>query len=374
MTETIISMELPAGGHLAIRRNRIRPEGEERNLSRISLVSGIHGDELEGQYICYETARRVKEHPEYLKGIVDIYPALNPLGIDMASRTVPRLDMDMNRMFPGDASGDMMERITATVVDSLIGSDICIDLHASDIFVREIPQVRLSEDFAEALLPYAKMTNADMIWMNATATVQESTLAHSMNLLGVPTLVLEMGQGHDIHRSFGNQIVDGIFHIMSEMGIWTGPEPKVQEPAISSDGEVEFIRSKSDGVFLPLIEHNHYVKKGDLIVANKNFGCGSSREHAPLCLKTAGVSCIIAETFARIFYRNAINIGLPIIECPEAAKEIEAGDEVEVDFDSGKIYDRTKGTEYQGQAFPEFMQKLIAAGGLVNYTNHKKNK
>ena len=161
---------------------------------------------------------------------------------------------------------------------------------------------------------------------------------------------------------------------MSEMGIWTGPEPKVQEPAISSDGEVEFIRSKSDGVFLPLIEHNHYVKKGDLIVANKNFGCGSSREHAPLCLKTAGVSCIIAETFARIFYRNAINIGLPIIECPEAAKEIEAGDEVEVDFDSGKIYDRTKGTEYQGQAFPEFMQKLIAAGGLVNYTNHKKNK
>ena len=116
------------------------------------------------------------------------------------------------------------------------------------------------------------------------------------------------------------------------------------------------------------------VSKGDIIVADKNFGCGSSREHAPLCLKTAGVSCIIAETFARIFYRNAINIGLPIIECPEAAKEIEAGDEVEVDFDSGKIYDRTKGTEYQGQAFPEFMQKLIAAGGLVNYTNHKKNK
>ena len=116
------------------------------------------------------------------------------------------------------------------------------------------------------------------------------------------------------------------------------------------------------------------VNKGDIIVANKNFGCGSSREHAPIAIKAAGVSCVIAETFARIFYRNSINIGLPIIECPEAAKEIEAGDEVEVDFDSGKIYDRTKGTEYQGQAFPEFMQKLIAAGGLVNYTNHKKNK
>lgn len=114
------------------------------------------------------------------------------------------------------------------------------------------------------------------------------------------------------------------------------------------------------------------VQEGDLIVANKNFGCGSSREHAPLCLKTAGVSCVIAETFARIFYRNAINIGLPIIECLEAAKGIEAGDEVEVDFDSGKIYNHTKGTEFQGQAFPEFMQKIIKAGGLVNYTNMRR--
>ena len=114
------------------------------------------------------------------------------------------------------------------------------------------------------------------------------------------------------------------------------------------------------------------VKKGDIIVADKNFGCGSSREHAPIAIKAAGVGCVIAETFARIFYRNAINIGLPIIECPEAARGIEAGDEVEVDFDSGKIYNRTKGTEFQGQAFPEFMQKLIAAGGLVKYTNGKK--
>lgn len=113
------------------------------------------------------------------------------------------------------------------------------------------------------------------------------------------------------------------------------------------------------------------VKQGDIMVGGENFGCGSSREHAPLCLKTAGVSCIIAETFARIFFRNAINIGLPIIECKEAAEEIEAGDEVEIDFNSGKIYDRTKGTEYQGQPFPEFMQKIIAAGGLVNYTNQK---
>src|SRR5574344_2157681 len=101
------------------------------------------------------------------------------------------------------------------------------------------------------------------------------------------------------------------------------------------------------------------VQPGDIIVANKNFGCGSSREHAPLCLKTAGVSCVIAETFARIFYRNAINIGLPIIECPEAAVEIQPQDEVNVDFDTGVITDVTTGKTYQGQAFPPFMQKII---------------
>ena len=113
------------------------------------------------------------------------------------------------------------------------------------------------------------------------------------------------------------------------------------------------------------------VKKGDIIVADKNFGCGSYREHAPIAIKAAGVSCVIAETFARIFYRNAINIGLPIIECKEAAREIENGDKVSVNFDTGVITDITKNTTYQGQAFPEFMQKIIAAEGLVNYINQK---
>jgi 3-isopropylmalate/(R)-2-methylmalate dehydratase small subunit len=113
------------------------------------------------------------------------------------------------------------------------------------------------------------------------------------------------------------------------------------------------------------------VQKGDIIVADKNFGCGSSREHAPIAIKAAGVSCVIAATFARIFYRNAINIGLPIIECPEAAEDIEAGDDVKVDFDTGIIADVTKGRQYRGQAFPPFMQKIITAGGLVNYINEQ---
>lgn len=113
------------------------------------------------------------------------------------------------------------------------------------------------------------------------------------------------------------------------------------------------------------------LNPGDVMIAGKNFGCGSSREHAPLVIKVAGVSCVIAKTFARIFYRNAINIGLPIIECEEASEKIEEGDEISIDFDSGIITNKTKNETYQGQPFPEFMQKIIASEGLINYINAK---
>ena len=116
------------------------------------------------------------------------------------------------------------------------------------------------------------------------------------------------------------------------------------------------------------------VQEGDIIVANKNFGCGSSREHAPIAIKESGVSCVIASTFARIFYRNAINIGLPILECDQAVKSIEAGDKLEVNFDTGVIKNLTKNEQYQGEAFPEFMQKIINSNGLIGYIKNSKEK
>ena len=115
------------------------------------------------------------------------------------------------------------------------------------------------------------------------------------------------------------------------------------------------------------------VREGDIMVGGENFGCGSSREHAPIAIKASGVSCVIASTFARIFYRNAINIGLPILECPEASKGIEAGDEVSVDFDSGVITNVTRGESYQAQPFPEFIQNIIRSGGLMNSIKEKQN-
>ena len=116
------------------------------------------------------------------------------------------------------------------------------------------------------------------------------------------------------------------------------------------------------------------LNPGDIVVGGKNFGCGSSREHAPLALKTAGVSCVIAKSFARIFYRNSINIGFAILECEEAAEDIDEVNQVEIDFDKGIIYNLTKNHQYKAEPFPEFMQKIMASGGLVEYVNdNKKN-
>ena len=116
------------------------------------------------------------------------------------------------------------------------------------------------------------------------------------------------------------------------------------------------------------------VKPGDIIVAGRNFGCGSSREHAPLAIKASGVACVIATTFARIFYRNALNIGLPILECPDAAEAIAAGDEVGIDLSSGTVTDETTGRTFQAEPFPPFMQELISAGGLAAYMRNTKKQ
>lgn len=113
------------------------------------------------------------------------------------------------------------------------------------------------------------------------------------------------------------------------------------------------------------------VKEGDIIVANKNFGCGSSREHAPIAIKESGISCVIASTFARIFYRNSVNIGLPIVECPDAVAGIKAGDKVSVDFETGIIENLTTGKKFTGEPYPPFMSKIMDNGGLVNYIKNK---
>ena len=193
MVETVVSSALPVDELLSIRKNRLEPDHQSGREKRICIVTGTHGDELEGQYVCYEVNRRIQSQMENLKGIVDIYPALNPLGVDSITRGIPKFDLDMNRIFPGNKEGSMAEYIASEIVNDIDGADLCIDIHSSNIFLQEIPQVRISEETAKRLVPMAKHLNVDFIWVHSAATVLESTLAHTMNMRGVPTLVVEMG-------------------------------------------------------------------------------------------------------------------------------------------------------------------------------------
>ena len=266
MVQTVISVGFPVDETLRIQKNRLTPAtaltGKE---NRISIVTGTHGDELEGQYVCYELQRRIRERPECLTGIVDVYPALNPLGIDSITRGIPGFDLDMNRIFPGAQDGSMPEYIAAGIVEDLRGSAVVIDIHASNIFLKEIPQVRINTLSRDTLVPYARLLNVDYVWIHAAATVLESTLAHSLNSIGTPTLVVEMGVGMRITKAYGNQLVDGIFALMKHLGIWSGDAITPKEPIISEDGEVSFLNAGSSGVFVPAVEHWENVRKGDHI-------------------------------------------------------------------------------------------------------------
>lgn len=265
MVETVVSMELPVDEKLEIRKNRIlpaHPTGEEK---RIAVVTGTHGDELEGQFVCYELLRRIKAEPGSLKGVVDVYPALNPLGIDSITRGVPMFDLDMNRIFPGNENGPMMESVVYGLTEDLKGADLCIDIHASNIFLMELPQVRINEVTAEKLVPLAEKINVDFVWVHASATVLESTLAYSLNSVGTRTLVVEMGVGMRITREYGYRLVEGILNVMKELGVWEGSVGEIRTPVISTDREVGYLNAESAGIYIPRVKIGEQVRKGDLL-------------------------------------------------------------------------------------------------------------
>lgn len=265
MVETFCSAGLPVDEVLELKKNRLEPEGEKKG-KRISIVTGIHGDELEGQYVCYELIRKINEHRELLTGTVDVYPAMNPLGIDSITRGIPFFDLDMNRIFPGSKDGAMTEYIAAGIIEDLKGSDLCVDIHASNIYLMEIPQIRINELHKEKLVPLARNMNVDFIWVHAAATVLEATLAHSLNERGVPTLVVEMGVGMRITKAYCDQLVEGLFYTMKQMGIWQGEVQTPREPTISEeDNAVSFLNAGTSGIFVPFAQHSEYVKKGDHI-------------------------------------------------------------------------------------------------------------
>lgn len=262
MIKTVTSAEMPVNEKFIVQKQRIK---NGKSKKRICIVSGTHGDELEGQYVCWELIRRINENLACLEGIVDVYPALNPLGINSMTRGVPQFDLDMNRIFPGNENGTFVEYTVAKIIDDISGADMVIDIHASNIFLREVPQVRINEISADVLVPYAKNVNTDFIWVHSNATVLEGTLAYSLNTTGTPCLVVEMGVGMRITEEYGQQLTDGILNLMKEMGLWNGEAPKVREPIIAKDEKVSFLNANESGVFLPSAKHWSELHQGDTV-------------------------------------------------------------------------------------------------------------
>lgn len=262
MIEEIVSMRLPVEETFRIRKNVIR-NGEGK---RICVVTGIHGDELEGQYVCFLLNQVIQQNLDKLHGTVEIYPAMNPLGIESILRGIPNFDLDMNRTFPGSENGDMTEFIASRLVADVSGADVVFDIHASNIYLTEVPQIRINELHKDTLVPLAKQSDVDFIWVHGASTVLESTFAYSLNSVGTPCLVVEMGVGMRLTGEYGHQMTNGILNVMKGLGMWDGEVEPVRNPLLSdAPNEVEFLNAPCSGMFMKTRNQGAWVKKGETV-------------------------------------------------------------------------------------------------------------
>lgn len=264
MIKTIVSTTLPINERFAIRKNIIRNGKGNR---RVCIVTGTHGDELEGQMVCYLVAKQLNEHLDLLDGTVEIYPALNPLGIDTIQRGIPNFDLDMNRIFPGNPNGTMAEQTAHLIVEDLKGADLVFDIHSSNLYLRETPQVRINVLNEEELVPLAKRLNIDFVWVHDAATVLESTLAHSLNSTGTKCLVAELGVGQRINHKMCNRLTLGIFNLMKDMGMWKGEvdQSLISKPIVCKGDSVEFLNAATSGIFITELKCGVVVAEGEEI-------------------------------------------------------------------------------------------------------------
>jgi predicted deacylase len=262
-SEAILNLDLPYRDHLVLRRTVFGRRGP-----KVVITSGIHGDEIEGLYVCHRLARWLNQHPRALKGRVELYPAVNPFGLTTIQRAVPVFDSDLNRNFPGHPEGLVPQRMADAVMRHVQGAALAIDIHASNIFLREIPQVRISRTYARRLVPLAKSMNLDDIWVHGAATVLEATLAHSLNSQNIPCLVVEMGVGMRVTPVFTEQLVTGILHVWKKLGVIaknTALPELTHQPSLASDGNVHYLNAETSGLFVSSVDRLTRVRKGQTL-------------------------------------------------------------------------------------------------------------
>mgnify|MGYP000826127699 FL=1 len=265
MIETVMTAQMPVGLPIKIKKNRLEPDTIQENMPRLSIVAGVHGDELQGQYICYELIRRIKEERENLKGIVDVYPCVAPMALEIRKRNAPGA-LDMNAMFPGSHHGHTIEYMAAKVIEDLKGSDFCIDIHSSDIFIRELPQIRVPENAGKKVTELAQKSGIPVLWMNSnSSSVWEGSLAYSLRRKGIPNLVIESGIALKIDYEYCKKVIDGIFRMMKELEVFEGEVSPTKKTVTVKKNDVEVIHCNTSGIFIPKIQIGSFVRENQVL-------------------------------------------------------------------------------------------------------------
>ena len=265
MIETVMTAQMPVGLPIKIKKNRLEPDTIQENMPRLSSVAGVHGDELQGQYICYELIRRIKEERENLKGLVDVYPCVAPMALEIRKRNAPGA-LDMNAMFPGSHHGHTIEYMAAEVIEDLKGSDFCIDIHSSDIFIRELPQIRVPENAGKKVTELAQKSGIPVLWMNSnSSSVWEGSLAYSLRRKGIPNLVIESGIALKIDYEYCKKVIDGIFQMMKELEVFEGEVSPTKKTVTVKKNDVEVIHCNTSGIFIPKIQIGSFVRENQVL-------------------------------------------------------------------------------------------------------------
>lgn len=265
MIETVMTAQMPVGLPIKIKKNRLEPDTIQENMPRLSIVAGVHGDELQGQYICYELIRRIKEERENLKGIVDVYPCVAPMALEIRKCNAPGA-LDMNAMFPGSHHGHTIEYMAAEVIEDLKGSDFCIDIHSSDIFIRELPQIRVPENAGKKVTELAQKSGIPVLWMNSnSSSVWEGSLAYSLRRKGIPNLVIESGIALKIDYEYCKKVIDGIFRMMKELEVFEGEVSPTKKTVTVKKNDVEVIHCNTSGIFIPKIQIGSFVRENQVL-------------------------------------------------------------------------------------------------------------
>lgn len=258
---------MPVAERWNIRRCRYAPEGA--SAGRICIATGIHGDEMLGQLIVFGVAQRIMAQPEHLLGTVDLYPMLNPLGLDIGERMTPMMNhVDMNRAFPGTQDGTALEAMCHAIFNDMLGADLVLDLHASTKGKSELYEVRLDNRSAKMMIPQAQALSPDLIWVYADKSIYSATLSASLCAAGTPAMVIEVDEQRRNPTPIADRVVDSIFCKMKEMGLWTGsaapmPAADAEIPTIRSGANIMRISCEAPGVYVPSECMGKWLKAGD---------------------------------------------------------------------------------------------------------------